>query len=195
VRQILSLGVCLLLAGCGGVTSSSNPDVDTTLLLDGPPSALHAGIYLAMERGYDETEGVDLTVRRSGDPAALLGNGRVQAALLRPDQIEPAGAVCVMTFRDDDDGPFLCVLKTTLEDRRPAVLALVQALQRGYGEAEVDPESAVQAELAAVPSLDQAALAAELDEIGGSLALRPPTVPSGQEDRFDASLVKRISRD
>jgi ABC-type nitrate/sulfonate/bicarbonate transport system substrate-binding protein len=51
-------------AGCAGTSSSdSRPDQDATLLLDFAPNAVHAGIYLALQRGYDEAEGVHLDVR------------------------------------------------------------------------------------------------------------------------------------
>jgi ABC-type nitrate/sulfonate/bicarbonate transport system substrate-binding protein len=183
----LSLSVALALAGCGGVSSSDRPDADTTLALGGPPTAVHVGLYLAIERGFDEAEGVEITVRRGGDAAALLHNGRAQAAvLMQPGE----GDVCVMEFLPG--GPFVCVRQTTLEDRRSEVQALVRALQRGYSEAAVDPESAIQAELAAAPGLDQATLQAELDSFRGTLEPRPPEGPA---PGFDGSLVKPISRD
>jgi ABC-type nitrate/sulfonate/bicarbonate transport system substrate-binding protein len=186
VRAILSLGVVLALAGCGGVSSSSQPDADATLALGGPPSALHVGVFLALERGFDETEGVDLRLRRGGDPVALLRNGRVQAAILGGPA---SGVVCVMEFLPG--GPYLCVTRTALEDRRSEVSALVRALQRGYSEAAIDPESALQAELAAAPGLDQATLSDQLDAFRGTLEPRPPEDGPG----FDGSLVRRTSRD
>ena len=57
------------------------------------------------------------------------------------------------------------VTRATLEDDAPVVRATIRALQRGYGEAQRDPESAVAAMLAAEPRLDQAALAAQLDAV------------------------------
>ena len=45
------------------------------------------------------------------------------------------------------------------------VRATIRALQRGYGEVQRDPESAVSAMLAAEPRLDEAALAAQLDAV------------------------------
>jgi ABC-type nitrate/sulfonate/bicarbonate transport system substrate-binding protein len=43
--------------------------------------------------------------------------------------------------------------------------ATIRALQRGYGEAQRDPESAVAALREAEPRLDEAALTAELDAV------------------------------
>jgi ABC-type nitrate/sulfonate/bicarbonate transport system substrate-binding protein len=75
-------------------------------------------------------------------------------------------------FRVDDYGAprypelVLCVTRQTLVERRSVVRATIRALQRGYREAQVDPESAVEAMLAAEPALDRAALAAQLDAVG-----------------------------
>ena len=43
--------------------------------------------------------------------------------------------------------------------------ATIRALQRGYGETQRDPESAVAAMRAAEPGLDQPALSAQLDAV------------------------------
>jgi putative hydroxymethylpyrimidine transport system substrate-binding protein len=74
-------------------------------------------------------------------------------------------------FRVDDFGapPYpelvLCVTRETLEDRAPVVRAAIRALQRGYGEAQADPESAVAALTAAVRGLDRAELDAQMDAV------------------------------
>jgi putative hydroxymethylpyrimidine transport system substrate-binding protein len=75
---------CLALAGCGGETPASDQG-DATLLLDFTPNAVHAGIYLATERAYDEAEGVHLQVRAPGsstDALKLLQAGRTDLAVL-----------------------------------------------------------------------------------------------------------------
>src|SRR3954454_8385266 len=80
--------LCALLvafAGCGGTTGTDRPDEDASLLLDFTPNAVHAGIYLATERGYDEAEGVNLDVKAPGastDALRLLQGGRVDMAIL-----------------------------------------------------------------------------------------------------------------
>jgi ABC-type nitrate/sulfonate/bicarbonate transport system substrate-binding protein len=84
----LRLLVCvalLALAGCGGTTGTDRPNEDASLLLDFTPNAVHAGIYLALSRDYDEAEGVNLTVRApsaSTDALKLLQAGRVDMAIL-----------------------------------------------------------------------------------------------------------------
>jgi ABC-type nitrate/sulfonate/bicarbonate transport system substrate-binding protein len=75
-------------------------------------------------------------------------------------------------FRVDEFGApaypelVLCVTRETLEDRAPLVRAVIRALQRGYGEAQADPESAVAALRAAVRGLDRAELEAQMDAVG-----------------------------
>ena len=196
--RTLSVVFALLLSGCGAVSGPGQIDDDVTLLLGARPSAVHAGVYLAVERGFDEAEGVDLTVRRRGDAIALLRARRVQAAILdRP----LTGTVCVMAITQQPrPGHFVCVLRTTLEDQRATVKALVATLQRGYTEANADPESAVQAELSAAPGLDGTRLAAALDRISPSFAAGVPAIGylrAGLRPavRFDRTLVGPVSRD
>jgi putative hydroxymethylpyrimidine transport system substrate-binding protein len=81
--------VCLLalaLAGCGsGGGDADRPNQEASLLLDFTPNAVHAGIFLATERDYDEAEGVELDVRAPGastDALKLLQAGRVDMAIL-----------------------------------------------------------------------------------------------------------------
>jgi len=85
VRRLAVLSLLLAVAACGGTTGGDRPNEDATLLLDFTPNGVHAGIYLAVERGYDEAEGVTLHVRRPGAPAdapRLLRAGRVDMAIL-----------------------------------------------------------------------------------------------------------------
>ncbi len=202
-RMLCLVAAALALAGCGAVGGSAGVDADSTLLLGAPPAGVHAGIYLAVERGFDEAEGINLTIRRSGDAGQLLGTGQVQAALLKLDQIRAARAVCVMALLQRPAGPYVCVSRTTLEDRRPEVLALVRTLQRGYTETEADPESAVQAILTRAPGLDRATLAAQLDAVSGAFEAGAPAFGSLSQTRiprearawFDFSLVGPVSRD
>jgi ABC-type nitrate/sulfonate/bicarbonate transport system substrate-binding protein len=75
----------LSLAGCGGTAGSDRPDQTASLLLDFTPNAVHSGIYLAKQRGYDEAEGVTLNVRAPGastDALKLLQSGRTDMAIL-----------------------------------------------------------------------------------------------------------------
>jgi ABC-type nitrate/sulfonate/bicarbonate transport system substrate-binding protein len=263
--------VALLAAGCGSV-GEDRPGSEATVLLDFSPNAVHAGLYLATERGFDTAEGVTLEIRApgastdalkalqagradmaildihdlglarergrdivgvmalvqrplaavlaqpsirspaelegqrvgvtglpsdvavlrsivagdGGDPEAVrtttIGFQAVKALLARRVQAATAfwnveGVALreqrpgIREFRVDDFGapPYpelvLCVTRATLEDREPTVRAAIRALQRGYGEAQRDPESAVAAMVAAEPRLDEAQLAAGLDAV------------------------------
>ena len=65
---LLLVAAVTLATGCGTSSSGSDsrPDQDAKLLLDFAPNAIHAGIYLATQRGYDEAEGVHLDVSAPG---------------------------------------------------------------------------------------------------------------------------------
>jgi putative hydroxymethylpyrimidine transport system substrate-binding protein len=84
--QITLAVLVLALAGCGdGGSGSDRPNQPASLLLDFTPNGVHAGIYLATERAYDEAEGVELDVRApsaSTDALRLLEGGKVDMAIL-----------------------------------------------------------------------------------------------------------------
>jgi len=73
-----------LIGGCG--SASSVPDgQDTTLVLDFTPNAIHAGIYSAVDRAFDQGEGINLHIvvpSASTDSIKLLETGRADFALL-----------------------------------------------------------------------------------------------------------------
>jgi len=126
----------------------------------------------------------------------------------------------IREFRVDDYGAprypelVLCVTRATLEEDEPTVRATIRALQRGYGEVQRDPESAVAAMIAVEPRLDAAVLASQLDVVAPAFsagapafgALRPSTLrawarwdqqfgilsaPLDVERAFDTTLVTR----
>ena len=269
---LLAVALAILASGCGGVSDTDRPGSEATILLDFTPNAVHAGLYLAHGRGFDEAEGVTLRIRKPGastDALKLLQAGKADMAILDihdvglarergrdvvgvmafvqrplaavlaqpairspadlegrragvtglpsdeavlrsvvagaggdPERVRAttigfeavkallavrvAGATAfwnvegvalrarrpgMREFRVDDFGApaypelVLCVTRQTLEESRPTVRATVRALQRGYGEAQNDPESAVAAMTAAEPGLDRAALTAQLDAV------------------------------
>jgi len=273
VRIALTLVLIgLLVGGCGGASVGDRPNEDATLLLDFTPNAVHAGIYLATARDYDEAEGVRLEVRRPGastDALKQLQTGRADFAILdihdlglarergrdvvgvyaivqrplaaviarpgieRPSDLEgrragvtglPSDDAVLRSvvaddggnpekvrattigfeavkallarrvdaatafwnaegvalkrrrpgfteFRVDDFGApsypelVLCVTRTTLEERGPLVRAAIRGLQRGYIQAQAEPDSAVGAVLEEARGSDRAELAAQLDAV------------------------------
>jgi putative hydroxymethylpyrimidine transport system substrate-binding protein len=75
-------------------------------------------------------------------------------------------------FRVDDFGApsypelVLCATRRTIEERAPMVRAAIRALQRGYEQAQADPESAIGAMLDAGAATDRADLSAQMDAVG-----------------------------
>ncbi|HEX8156695.1 MAG TPA: ABC transporter substrate-binding protein [Solirubrobacteraceae bacterium] len=82
---VIALAVTTALAGCGAPSDMRAPNRGATLLLDFQPNAVHTGIYIAVERGFDTALGVTLRVRvpsSSSDAVKLLVSGRTDFAIL-----------------------------------------------------------------------------------------------------------------
>jgi ABC-type nitrate/sulfonate/bicarbonate transport system substrate-binding protein len=77
----------------------------------------------------------------------------------------------VREFRVDDFGApaypelVLVTTRSELEEEQDALIALVRALQRGYGEAQIDPESAAGAMLERERGLDRAGLLRQIEAV------------------------------
>src|SRR3954451_16608587 len=81
VRRLLPLALALLLPGCGA--GGTGPvDQRLTLLLPAQPGASEAGVYLALARGYDQAEGIELDVRAQRGAIAVLRAAHADAALV-----------------------------------------------------------------------------------------------------------------
>jgi len=81
---VLAVVATLGAAGCRRA-GEDRPNADATIMLDGPPSAVDAGIYLTRERDFDGAEGVGLRVRAPGSgstPLESLLDRRAQFAIL-----------------------------------------------------------------------------------------------------------------
>jgi ABC-type nitrate/sulfonate/bicarbonate transport system substrate-binding protein len=176
VRIALTFALlAILITGCASA-GTDRPGEDATLLLDSAPSAVHAGIYLASERGYDEAEGVQLEIRRPGrrtNAVQQLRDGRADFAVLPLEELAAAarrGRPIVGVYALDQPLPklVLCVNRNTLEQRQPLVRAAIRGLQRGYLQAQTEPDSAVAALQDAAPRADRETLAAQLDAVAPS---------------------------
>jgi ABC-type nitrate/sulfonate/bicarbonate transport system substrate-binding protein len=101
----------------------------------------------------------------AGRVAAATAFWNVEGVALRAEKPD------IREFRVDDFGApaypelVLAVTRETLEDELPMVRAAIRALQRGYGEAQTDPESAVATMVAEEPELDASALTAQFDAV------------------------------
>jgi ABC-type nitrate/sulfonate/bicarbonate transport system substrate-binding protein len=85
LRLAISIAAaCLLIAGCGD-SDSDRGTRPVSLMLDFTPNAVHSGIYLAHERGFDEAEGVPLRIHQPGsgtDAVKLMLSGRSDFAIM-----------------------------------------------------------------------------------------------------------------
>jgi NitT/TauT family transport system substrate-binding protein/putative hydroxymethylpyrimidine transport system substrate-binding protein len=75
------VAVSSVLAGCG-TTGEDRPNTTGIVVLDGPPSAAHVGIYVAAARGYDDAEGIGLRIRSGANPKTGLRRLRSGSATL-----------------------------------------------------------------------------------------------------------------
>jgi ABC-type nitrate/sulfonate/bicarbonate transport system substrate-binding protein len=180
VRRSALLLLLLALAGCGA-TGSAGEFGDATLSLGRRPGAEDAGIYLATQRGYDMAEGVTLHVQKSGDAEFRLlprpkGRWVAVMAIVRPAKL------------------LLCVDRDTLAEERGAVAAVVRALQRGYGQAQLEPDEAVAAMATQVPGLDAAAVSARMDDVAPTWSAGAPFLGQlGPGPGRDATVAKPLS--
>jgi ABC-type nitrate/sulfonate/bicarbonate transport system substrate-binding protein len=103
-----------------------------------------------------------MLARRVAGATAFWNAEGVALSRLRPE---------IREFRVDDYGApgypelVLTVTRETLEERRPVVRATIRALQRGYTQAQNDPESAVTALVDAERGLKRDDVAAQLDAV------------------------------
>jgi putative hydroxymethylpyrimidine transport system substrate-binding protein len=85
VAVAVLLAVALLSAGCATGDSSAPQGQNATLVLDFMPNAIHAGVYSALARDFDQGEGIKLHVvapSASTDSIKLLETGRADFAIL-----------------------------------------------------------------------------------------------------------------
>ena len=194
-RFPLLVAAAIALAGCGA-TGSDRSGRDVTLAIGGTPgAAARRASTSPSQRGFDEAEGVTLhpkPVARPGARARLrqVGAGRAGHPRARARASARRGprrrARASSRGRSPRCGPtrlraatqrtpgapeypelLLVAPRATITDDRASVRGAVAALQRGYGEAYVDPDAATQALVTAVPR------PAHADRVGGPRSPRP----------------------
>ncbi|HEY7975960.1 MAG TPA: ABC transporter substrate-binding protein [Ktedonobacterales bacterium] len=97
---LLLLFALPLLAACIGQTSAKSydgPVAHVTLALDWTPNTNHTGVFVAMQKGYYQQNGIDLTLApysSSVYPEQLVGTGKAEFGISFPES--------VTTFRAQD---------------------------------------------------------------------------------------------
>ncbi|MBE2319530.1 hypothetical protein DVA67_026420 [Solirubrobacter sp. CPCC 204708] len=168
--------LALLCAGCGS-TQTASQFGEVPLLLPAQVSGNDAGVYFASARTYDQGEGAELLPSRQGD------------ADFRITADPPAGCITVMAIVPPDE-LVLCVDEVILQDDRAKVLAVVRALQRGYTQAQKEPEEAITAMTTALPDANREELAASLDDVAASWTAGQPFFGAVQRgDATDSSVA------
>jgi hypothetical protein len=172
--------LCLVLAACGSTRPASQFG-PVPLRLPAQVSANDAGVYFAVYRAYDEGEGAELTLSREGD------------ADFRITDDPPQGCITVMAVVPPDE-LVLCVDEVILQDDRERVLAVVRALQRGYRQAQVEPEEAITAMTAQIEGADREALLAELDTVAPAWTAGQPFFGAiARGDATDSSVAREAN--
>jgi hypothetical protein len=169
--------MALIFAGCGG-TQTASQFGEVPLRLPEQVSANDAGVYFATARTYDEGEGAELVLSREGD------------ADFRITDAPPQGCITVMAIVPPDE-LVLCVDEVILQDDRARVLAVVRALQRGYKQAQIEPEEAITAMTSQIEGADREALLAELDDAAPAWTAGQPFLGAVQRGTATDSSVAR----
>jgi ABC-type nitrate/sulfonate/bicarbonate transport system substrate-binding protein len=171
-------------------------------------TARDAAVLRAIVRGNGGDPARVRPVRAGSSPVAALRAGRVSAATGFWPAAEAAagdGRPPLRAFRVEDSGApsypelVLCVTRETLDEHPGLVRATVTALRRGYGEALIDPESAVGALVDRYPSLDRTAEQRAFDAVSPAFtagaprfgALDPPTLRAWASWEAQAGITRR----
>jgi ABC-type nitrate/sulfonate/bicarbonate transport system substrate-binding protein len=181
VRFSAILTLAVLVAGCGG-SGSTGSFGDVTVALGAKPDANDIGVYFAQARGYDEAEGLNFKLAPAGATAELTFVTGEELARRR----DLVGVMAIV----QPSKLVVAVPRDSLDEDKDEIEAAIRALQRGYLQAQIEPDEAVQAMLAAVPDLDTSAISAQLDQVSptwSNLAYLG-LLPAGKD--FDRSLAR-----
>lgn len=201
---ILAAVAALALAGCGTV-GDDRPEVDATIVLDGPPQAYDAPIAAAAQRDFDGAEGVQLIVRPprgAGDGLRALSRRRADFVVLDADRLTTnprlVGVMALVNAPDGNRAPriVLATSRARLAEDPSVAKATVAALLRGYAQTQVDPESSLSDLQTEFEGLNRAALSTQYEAVEQQLF--PPGRPLGAlpqgDRRYDTSVVAAASK-
>jgi hypothetical protein len=194
----------LALAGCGTV-GDDRPEVDATIVLDGPPQAYDAPIAAAAQRDFDGAEGVQLTVRRPrgiDEGVRALFRRRADFVVIDADRLTAnprlVGVMALVNAPDGDRAPriVLATSRTRLAEDPSIAKATVAAILRGYEQTQVDPESSLSDLQSEFEGLNRTALSEQFAAVEQQLF--PPGRPLGAlpqgDRRYDTSVVTAASK-
>ena len=91
VSMVLILSMGLSLSACTQNTSESDKNKDITLVLDWTPNTNHTGFYVALEKGYFEEEGLNVTIVQPPEDGAptMVASGQAQFGIDFQDYLAP----------------------------------------------------------------------------------------------------------
>ena len=70
---LVSCSIWIFIIGCEARSGTDQEEMkQISLALDWFPNANHAGLFLAIEKGYFEEEGLEVSVYTPEDPASIL---------------------------------------------------------------------------------------------------------------------------
>ncbi|MDO8187171.1 hypothetical protein Q5424_07190 [Conexibacter sp. JD483] len=194
----------LALAGCGSV-GDDRPEVDATIVLDGPPQAYDAPIAAAAQRDFDGAEGVQLRMRRprgADEGIRALFRRRADFVVIDADRLTAnprlVGVMALVNAPDGDRAPriVLATSRARLAEQPNVAKATVAAILRGYEQTQVDPESSLSDLQTEFEGLDRTALTAQYEAVEQQLF--PPGRPLGAlpqgDRRYDTTVVANASK-
>lgn len=93
---ILAISICLGIAGCSSKSNNNgkkgNEKEKITVVLDWTPNTNHTGLYIALEKGYFEDEGIYVEVKEPPEDGAaiLVASGKAQFGYAFQEYLAPA---------------------------------------------------------------------------------------------------------
>jgi len=95
LKKLLGLGIatamCVSLAACTLESPAQDPVENITLVLDWTPNTNHTGFYVALEKGYFEEEGLNVSIVQPPEDGAttMVASGQAQFGIDFQDYLAP----------------------------------------------------------------------------------------------------------
>lgn len=118
MKRILSLFlICMIFVGCGTKTENNKND-KVTFLIDWTPNTNHTGIYVALEKGFYEQEGIDLEILNPPEQSTdgLVASGKADFGISFQDSI-------CMAMNENENFPVVAIA-TIIQHNTSGILSL-----------------------------------------------------------------------